>query len=413
MNLVWRECRGRRRAQGPAVVLVALRPCPHAGIVRCQRALGPELGDLTIERRSDRLCRNRSCARRPVAGDVFRPPLDRLDERAAEARALRRRFELCQRLVEKNRRRHESLGARRLDAAQLAVELRRIRLQAREVRVGIRRVSYLVLGVEESRDVEIRADVLNDDVGRVAPAADSHVAVRQRETVERDVVGALHHRDTGARPVRKVRRVDRIEPGEIRANRGGNAVLSGGRSVAEPGTEILALTLINAERGRTFREEPQQVLGDVLEQSGHLRLRAIGVRARRRRCAAWKKGERGAGREGRDSLTARESRSGHVCVVPLFSIVRAILWVLGQVLLVLQVILWGVRSWVKALTVLYDLDPAAGASRWQTDRCSTQDSSFERTSDWPSAVAENTSGEFTCLCKTHATCFSGRLRLRT
>ena len=215
------------------------------------------------------------------------------------------------RLVEENRRRHESLGARRLNAAQLAVELGRIRLQAREIRVGIRRVSYLVFGVEEPRDVEIRADVLNDHVGRVAPAADSHVAVRQRETVERDVVGAFHHRDTGTRRRKKGRRVDRIQPGEIRANRGGNAVLSGGRSVAEPGTQRLALTLINAERGRAFREEPQQVLGDVLEQSGHLRLRAIGARTGRRRCAAWKKGERGAGREGRESLTARDGRCGH------------------------------------------------------------------------------------------------------
>ena len=44
-----------------------------------------------------------------------------------------------------------------------------------------------MVAVEEARDVEIRADVLDDDVGRVAPAADSDVAVRQREAVERDV----------------------------------------------------------------------------------------------------------------------------------------------------------------------------------------------------------------------------------
>ena len=47
------------------------------------------------------------------------------------------RRHLRQRLVDQERRRHEARGARRLHAAELAVELLRIRLQPREIRLGV------------------------------------------------------------------------------------------------------------------------------------------------------------------------------------------------------------------------------------------------------------------------------------
>ena len=129
-----------------------------------------------------------------------------------------------------------------------------------------------MLGVEKARDVEIRADVLNDDVGRVAPAADRDVAVRQRETLDCEIERTFHDRDTRARRVRQARSLNRIEPGQIRAKRGGNAILSGGRSIGEPRAERLTLILIDAERRRAFWTEFQEVLGDLLEQTRHVRL---------------------------------------------------------------------------------------------------------------------------------------------
>ena len=169
-----------------------------------------------------------------------------------------------------------------------------------------------MLRVEEPRDVEIRADVLNDDIGRVAPAADGDVTVGQCETGERDLVGAFHHRHARARRVGQVRGVDRIHASQIRAKRGGDAVLSGGRAVAELGSQRPALILVNPERRRAFRRELQQVFGDFLEQSGHecLFLNGIGGGAGFAR-AAWQKGNSGAGREGGERLPARDFGCEH------------------------------------------------------------------------------------------------------
>ena len=110
-----------------------------------------------------------------------------------------RQRHLRQRLVDQERRRHEPAAARRLHPAELAVELLRVRLQARQIRLGVGGVLDGMVAVEEARDVEIGADVLNHDVRRVAPAADGDVAVGQREAFERRGVGAAHDLDAGAR----------------------------------------------------------------------------------------------------------------------------------------------------------------------------------------------------------------------
>ena len=97
-------------------------------------------------------------------------------------------------------------AARRLHPAELAVELLRVGLQPREIRLGVGGVVDAMVAVQEARDVEIGADVLNDDVGRVAPAADRDVAVRQREAFERRGIGAAHDLDAGAHGVRQAAR---------------------------------------------------------------------------------------------------------------------------------------------------------------------------------------------------------------
>ena len=73
---------------------------------------------------------------------------------------------------------------RGLDASELAVQLLRVRLEACEIRFGVGSVLDAMLGVEETRDVEVGADVLNDCVGRVAPAADRDIAIGQCESLD-------------------------------------------------------------------------------------------------------------------------------------------------------------------------------------------------------------------------------------
>ena len=117
-------------------------------------------------------------------------------------------------------------AARRLHPAQLAVQLHGVRLQPRQIRLRVRGVLDRMVAVEESGDVEIRADVLDHDVGRVAPAADGDVAVRKREALERDRVCAPNHFDAGARGVREPRGVDRADALQVRAHLAGNPLLA-------------------------------------------------------------------------------------------------------------------------------------------------------------------------------------------
>src|SRR3954464_3802326 len=114
-----------------------MRLRPQTGVVLRDRSLRLELGDLPVERGRDLLPRDHSRTLGPIAGDVLRPPLDRLDERAAFTRILRRYTNLAERLVEQERRRNESDAACGSDPLGFAIELLRVRLHAREVRLGI------------------------------------------------------------------------------------------------------------------------------------------------------------------------------------------------------------------------------------------------------------------------------------
>ena len=203
VHFIRRHARRRRGLQRPAVELVAVRARPHAGIVLRDFPLRFELGDLPIERRRDLLRRDRPRALRPVTGNRLRAPRDRLDEHAAGACVLRRQAHLLQRLVDQECRRHESLAARGFNAAALTIELLRERLHASQIRLGIGGVLDRMIAVEEARDVEIGADVLDHHIRRVAPAADGDVAVWQRKAVGRDLIGAAHDLDAGASRMRE------------------------------------------------------------------------------------------------------------------------------------------------------------------------------------------------------------------
>ena len=196
---------GRRRClERPAVKLLAVRTRRDTRVVGGDGALCLQFRQLPLQRGRDFFRGDRARPVRPGAGNfrvirgLLRPPLDRLDEGTTFACALRRQRHLRQRLVDQERRRHEPAGARRLHPTELAIELLRIGLQPREIRFGVGRVVDAMLAVQEARDVEIGADVLDDDVGRVAPAANRDVAVRQREAFKRRGIGAAHDLHAGA-----------------------------------------------------------------------------------------------------------------------------------------------------------------------------------------------------------------------
>ena len=179
VDLVRRHVGGRRGLERPLVILLAVRSRPHPGIVGRRRALGLQLSDLPLERRCNLLHRDHPRARCPVPGNVFRPPHDGLDERPAFAGTFCRQAHLPQRLVDQKGRRHQACLARRPHPAKLAVELLPVRLQACQVGLGIIGVLDPMVAIEETRHVEIGADILDDDIGRVAPA--SHGAHRRTE----------------------------------------------------------------------------------------------------------------------------------------------------------------------------------------------------------------------------------------
>ena len=217
VHFVRRHVGGGRRLERPPIEFLAVRTRPHSRVGARRRALDLQLGDLPLERRRHLLRGNRSRAFGPLARDAGRPPRDRVDERATLARALRGHLHLGQGLVDQKRRRHQAGAAGRLHPGQLPVQLHRVRLQPRQIRLRVRGVLDRMVAVEESRDVEIRADVLDHDVGRVAPSADRDVAIWKPEALGRDPVCAPNHFDAGARRVRERRGVDR--PDELPGRR--------------------------------------------------------------------------------------------------------------------------------------------------------------------------------------------------
>ena len=215
------------------VVLVAARTRPHPGVVRGRRSLCLQLAQLALERGRDLACCDRPRALGPGAGNVLGAPFDGLDEHPAFARVLRRETHLPQRLVDQERRGHEARGARGLHPAELAVELLRVGLESREIRLGVSGVLDSMLGVEKPRDIEIRADVLNDHIGRVAPASDGHIAVGEREPFERRCIGASNDLDAGARGVGEPGRVEGVDPRQVGAKLVRDLLLSLRRAIAE------------------------------------------------------------------------------------------------------------------------------------------------------------------------------------
>ena len=91
----------------PAVVLLAVRPRPHAGVVGGHGSLRLQLGDLPLERRRDLLRRDRPARSAQLPGMLFvRRSMDSTSDPPSRAFFADRRH-LRQRLVDQERRRHQ------------------------------------------------------------------------------------------------------------------------------------------------------------------------------------------------------------------------------------------------------------------------------------------------------------------
>ena len=192
------------------------------------------------------------------------------DEGSALVRVLRRDPELIERLVGEEDGRDDALGAGRTQPLELAVELAGILREAAEIGLGVRRGFDRVIGVEEVGRVDVRADVLDHDVGRVAIAADGNVAVREGEALERGAVGAADGVDACAHGEGEAGFVDRFDARQVGLHRGGDRPHSGRAMVAQLGTHPRAGAGVDPERGRAFGAEAEKVLRDGIEQRARL-----------------------------------------------------------------------------------------------------------------------------------------------
>src|SRR5688572_32635618 len=121
-----------------------------------------------------------------------------------------------------------------------------------------------MVAVEEPRYIEVGANVLNDDVRRVAPAANGDIAIGKRKTLRCGRVGAPYHLDGGPRGMGERRRVQRPDPLQVLAHLAGYPLLPLCRPIAQLRAKRGALARIETERGRGFGCEPKQVFRDLI-----------------------------------------------------------------------------------------------------------------------------------------------------
>ena len=312
MDLVRGHGGGGRGAQRPAVEFVAVRARPHAGVHRRAWRAGP------AARPAGARAPGRSSAGRwPGRGRAQSPGMSlvrrsrQFDQPAAFASALDAHRHLGDRLVDQEGGGDQPLRGRVLQPAELAVELDRHSFRAGRDRLRRRRHSRTGWSaVEEARHVEIGADILDHDIGRVAPAADRDVAIGQGEAVERGAIGRLRTTSTLVR-VEWVSAAVSTASARARSARSvaASRVLSGLAAVGELASGGGARAGVDAEAGRAFRRQGEQILADRVEQRGDVGFarRVPAAKAARRR-----QGNGGdAGRKGAERLAARETEVVH------------------------------------------------------------------------------------------------------
>jgi len=237
---------------------------------RC--ALELKFRQLAGQCRSDRTSSKSAGAFAPIAGDIRRALDQRVDQAAAALCVAQRHFHLADRLVEQERGRDGTDPPGRGQPLQLSIELRREGGQPFQVGFGVRSIVHRMLAVEEARRIEIGADVLDHDIGRIAPTADRDIAIGQGKTVKPDREGAFHDIEAGPGS-----RIDRrsLQPFHLLqaiAQQGGHLGLSSMRAIAQLAPQSGVFALVDPQRGGRFRRKGNHLPGQLVEifgSSGH------------------------------------------------------------------------------------------------------------------------------------------------
>ena len=129
-----------------------------------------------------------------------------------------------------------------------------------------------MIAIEEARHVEIGADILDDDIRRVAPASDGHVAVRERESLERRRIRAANHLDARARAMGEPRRVHGVGPLEIARELRRDPLLSRGGAIGELGAKRRSCPGVDTQGRRALRKQAEEIFAKLVEQGARIRL---------------------------------------------------------------------------------------------------------------------------------------------
>ena len=122
-------------------------------------------------------------------------------------------------------------------------------------------------GLHEARQVEIAADILDHDIGCVAPASDRDVAIGQGEPVERGRIGAFDDIEIGDRIGVEAIAREGAHPVEIAAQGRGVEILSGLGLVLQPRAQFGIAAGIDAQRSRTLRLVFEEIVADHFQQT--------------------------------------------------------------------------------------------------------------------------------------------------
>ena len=182
-------------------------------------------------------------------------------------RTLRGDGELGERLVDEEVRWDEPLRLSRAHPLQLSVELARELRKAADVSLGIGGVFDGMVGIEKLRCVDVGADILDHDIGRLAPAiaGDRIVAVREGKTFHGRAVSASHHFDAGANREGEAALVECFDTCEISFDGRRKSPLTGRRTIAQLRAELGSAPDIKAKAGRIRWIKTKEVFGDGVQ----------------------------------------------------------------------------------------------------------------------------------------------------
>ena len=129
-----------------------------------------------------------------------------------------------------------------------------------------------MIAVEHLRRVEIGADILDHDIGRVAIAAHRDIAIGKGESLQPALERRLHDLDIGAHHRAQRIGVQALEPGQPVAQMPGHALLARRRAVRQPRFQRRPRALVDAETGGEFGRVAQELLGDRIQRTGGRRI---------------------------------------------------------------------------------------------------------------------------------------------